>query len=41
LLEHDRGFVTESRSVSLVGAGLHLTPSLGLHAKSYKTGGLK
>ena len=30
MLEHDRGFVTESRSVSLVGVGLHLTPSLGL-----------
>ena len=36
LLEHDRGFVTETRSVSLVGVGLHLTPSLRLHAKSFR-----
>ena len=41
IFEHDRGFVAETRKVSLVRLGLHLTPSLGLRAKSIKkTGGL-
>jgi len=38
IFEHDRGFVAETRSVSLVRIGFHLTPSLGLRTKSKKTG---
>ena len=34
IFEHDRGFVAKTRSVSLVGIGFHLTPSLGLCTKS-------